>query len=440
MRSRYVWQVLLAMAGFTVLAAVIAFTTGVADCSSQQAVLGAAAAPSGALPQLQQETESLERLLPRLADRGAALFLLAHHYARLGDMKKALTLLEECAALEEGFSPERTRAFAPLQNDPEFRNLIDQAQRRYPPVHRASVAFTLPDQDLFPEGLAVDSEERLFYMGSMHRKKIVKITESGEVSDFVKQGAADLMPVGGVHVDADHSVWAATDPGEKDRSELVHFDAHGKLLERYTAPGTGSRDLNDLVLRGGEIYTTDTSANLVYRFDRKSHTFATLGFSRPVFLPNGITLSGDQNLLYVADYLGVLVVDLRTNTSQDVVPDAHDTLSGIDGLYWYKGDLIGVQYGTGPFRVMRWHLAKEGRSVASSEVLERGTDLVKDPTTGAIFEGKFYFMANTGIDNLNDDKILDEQKLEPLHIAVVALEESSEQNKKKPNPHRRPAK
>jgi len=33
---------------------------------------------------------------------------------------------------------------------------------------------------------------------------------------------------------------------------------------------------------------------------------------------------------------------------------------------------------------------------------------VKSPTTGAIFEESFYFMANTGIENLRDDTILDE--------------------------------
>jgi hypothetical protein len=30
-------------------------------------------------------------------------------------------------------------------------------------------------------------------------------------------------------------------------------------------------------------------------------------------------------------------------------------------------------------------------------------------------------MANTGIDNLDDDKIVDLAKLEPVHIAVVPL-------------------
>jgi hypothetical protein len=33
------------------------------------------------------------------------------------------------------------------------------------------------------------------------------------------------------------------------------------------------------------------------------------------------------------------------------------TLSGIDGLYWNKGEFLGVQYGTGVYRVMRWQLS-----------------------------------------------------------------------------------
>ena len=58
--------------------------------------------------------------------------------------------------------------------------------------------------------------------------------------------------------------------------------------------------------------------------------------------------------------------------------------------------------------------------MSSSETLERGTEMVRNPTTGAILDGKFYFMANTGIANLENGKI-DPKKLESLQIAVVTL-------------------
>ena len=337
-------------------------------------------------------------------------------------------MLEECFALNEGFDP-ADRGLTPLKSDDRFRELVAQVSKSYPPVHHARVALTVAQNDLFPEGLAVDPTTHVFYMGSMHYNKIVKFTESGQVTDFVSEAAYDLSPVGGVHVDpADHSVWCATDPGDKNRSEIVHFSPAGKLLERYAAPGIGPHDLNDLVLRAAkEVYVTDTEGNRVYRFDRLTHTFAELSTARgkhgrPVFYPNGITLSDDGDVLFVADSLGILRIDLRTSEVRELVPDAHDTLSGVDGLYWYKGGLVGVQYGTGAFRVMRWKLSPDKSKVAASKVLERGTEMVRDPTTGAIYDDKFYFMANTGIDNLDrSGKIVDHAKLQPVRIAVVDL-------------------
>jgi hypothetical protein len=379
------------------------------------------AAPDAA--RMRAQIQRIEDALPKIPDRGAALFLLAGRYARLGELQNALTLLKECTALQEGFDPADRPEFEPLKARPEFLELVDQVRRQYPAVHRARVAFMIPEKDLFPEGLAADMDKHIFYMGSMHRRKIIKITERGEVSDFVRPDLYDLMPVGGVKVDpADHSVWAATDPGEADRSELVHFDENGKLLERYPAPGPSPHDLNDLVLRKTqEIYLSDTAAHQAYRFDRTSHTFTPLAFPRPLFYPNGITVSADQDLLYVADLMGVIAVDLRNNQAREVDPGKRSTLAGIDGLYWYKGDLLGVQYGTGAFRVARFRLSADGLRVRQTEIMEHRTPLVSFPTTGAIAGENFYFIANTGIGNLENDKIVDPAKLEPIHIAVVSL-------------------
>lgn len=388
--------------------------------ASQQVSTALAASVS---ERLRTEIKTLEAILPQAVDRGAVLFLLAHDYARLDEHAKALDLLKQCIAPDEGFDPAGDNAFAPLRSDREFQSLVERVRQKTPPVHRAQLAFTIAQNDLFPEGLAVDPATHFFYMGSEYHNKIVKISQAGEVTDFVKEGIYDLMPVGGVHIDpTDHSVWCATDPGKKNRSEIAHFDAQGKLLERYRPSTPGPHGLNDLVLRGkNEIYVTDSDGNHVLRFDRTSHRFVELNLGRSVSGPNGITVSDDRNVLYVADDLGVIRMDLRTNQAQDVKPSAHDTMAGVDGLYWYQGGLVGIEYGTGAYRVMRWKLSADGREVKSSEVLERGTDMVHNPTTGAILDGKLYFMANTGIQNLDNGKIADPAKLEPLRMAVLAL-------------------
>lgn len=414
----------------TMICTIVIGSTGFSvTLGSQKAAQQQSSTPSSAVPadaeNVRAEIRSLETVLPRIPDRGATLFLLARRYAHVGDLQKALALVKECVALDAGFvpDPDKSPSLRPLQANAKFRELLAQARGRSSPVHKAHVTFTVPAEDLFPEGLAVDVSNGLFYMGSMHRKKIVKFTLTGGVSDFVKQDVYDLSPVGGVHVDpADHTVWASTDAGLKQRPELLHFNTQGKLLERYAPPCKMPCDLNDLVLRGRqEIFATDTEGHHVYRFDRVSHSFTNMKLWRPVFYPNGIALSRDCKLLFVADMLGVIRVDLQTKDSVDVDPGAHDTLSGIDGLYWHNGELLGVQYGTGEYRLMRWKLSPDGRKVAASETLEYRTDLTSDPTTGAILDDNFYFIANTGIYNLEGDKIVDPAKLEPVHIAVVPL-------------------
>jgi hypothetical protein len=378
--------------------------------------------PTSAESRFRPIIQQIERELPTLADRGAGLFALARLYAQVGDTQKALALLKQSVATDEGFDPSGSEMLAPLRSSPEFVELTEQAQKRNPPVHRAKVAFTVPDKDLFPEGLAYDPVTHVFYMGSMYRRKIIRITEKGEVSDFVKPDLYHLQPIGGVHVDrADQSLWAASDPDDAHGSEIYHFDGQGKLLEHYS-PGTGRHDLNDLVLyRSSAIYVTDTDGNVTYRFDRKTHLFTPLNLPRSQLFPNGITLSEDSTRLYIADWLGVIVVDLRDNSAHEVDPGEHNTLCGIDGLYWYKNSLIGVQ-SIATYRVVRWFLSTDGSQVRASKVLEEGTLLVSSPTTGAIRGSEFYYMANTSIDNYDDGKIVDPRKLEPVHIAVVPLE------------------
>src|SRR5262245_43461872 len=62
------------------------------------------------------ETQKVERLLPHLADPGAALFFLASRYAQLGSAQKAIDSLKACVSREQGFDPADVRAFQSLSS------------------------------------------------------------------------------------------------------------------------------------------------------------------------------------------------------------------------------------------------------------------------------------------------------------------------------------
>jgi len=372
---------------------------------------------------LRAETAELEALLPSVVDRGAVLCSIARNLADSGNLAGALVQLKQCVELDEGFDPSISPRYRPLHGNPEYEALVARVRAKFPPVSHARLAFKVPEKDLIPEGLAFDQRNGVFYMGSIYRCKIVKITRDGKVSDLFPAGRDKLLPIVGVRVDpSDATVWAATSDDD-GHSELIHVDRLGHLLGRYAPPATGEKsDFNDVAVRqNGEVFVTDYSPSRVYRLDPARRTLSNFVAGRKFWHPNGIAFSDDFASLFVADDLGVRRIDLSTGATHDIVP-SKDTLSRIDGLYWHRGSLVAVQNGIGPARVVVFRLSADQNRVTETTVLDYRSPLTDaTPTTGAIAGDDFYFISNSQVDNIQDGKIVDPSKLRPIQIGVVRL-------------------
>jgi sugar lactone lactonase YvrE len=387
----------------------------------KEQIKGVLAEPDDAV-EVREQIAVAEKLKTVVPDRGAVLFFLSTAKQHLGETREALRLLKECMALHEGFDPSGSPSFLGSKGTKEFDDLVAAVRRDFPAIAQARLAFVTEEKDLIPEGLAYDAKQNLFYLGSLNRKKIVKIDAQGRVSDFVPADRYGLLPVLGIRLDpADGTVWANTfeDAG---RTELVHFDSAGKLLGRFAPKDGAKHGFNDLVVRkNGEVITTDSLNNKVFRLDPQSGAFLALPVYRTLFYPNGIALADDERSLYVADAVGIVKIDLADNSSRDVDPGPRNTTAAADGLYWHNGSLIAVQNGMGSPRVAAFRLSSDGNRVTRVTVLENRTQFTTLPTTGAIRGNDFYFIANSQIDNLNGDKIMDVTKLAAVRIAVVRL-------------------
>jgi hypothetical protein len=387
----------------------------------KEQIKGVPAEPADA-EEIRAQIAIVQKLKAVVPDRGAVLYFLSAANQHLGETREALGLLKECLALREGFDPSGDPAFLGLKGTKEFDDLVASVHRDFPATAQAQLAFVTEEKDLVPEGLAYDAKQNLFYLSSLNRKKIVKVDAEGRTSDFVPGDRYGLLPVLGIRLDPiDGTVWADSfeDAG---RTELLHFDAIGKLLGRYASGDSAKHGFNDLVVRkNGEVITTDSLNNQVLRFDRRLGSFTSLSVHRMLFYPNGIALADDDRSLYVADAVGIVKIDLSDGTSGDVDPGPRSTLAGADGLYWHNGSLIAVQNGIGSPRIAAFKLSRDGNRVTQTTVLENHTPFTVLPTTGALRGNDFYFIANSQIDNLNGDKIMDVTKLAAVRIAVVRL-------------------
>jgi len=373
---------------------------------------------------LRKQLSLAQSLLGKTTDRAAVLYFIAQTHALLHEPHEALANLKDCILAKEGFDPSGDAIFAGLKTSPDFQHLVEQVHKDFPEATRARLAFTTVEKDLVPEGLAYDPSQDVFYLSSLHRKKIVRIAREApnQISDFVPAERDHLLPVLGIRMDpSDATVWSASwlDNGP---SELLHFDRGGNLLGRYSLGDERKHGLNDLVvLRNSLVYMTDTASNQVFRFDAKSKSFEPLQFPRELLMPNGIALTEDEKFLYIADQFGVFRYDLGSGKCVELKPGANSTLSGADGLYWHKDWLIAVQNGIGSPRIAAFQLASDGLRVTKIIVLENRSAFSTLPTTGAIRGGDFYFIVNSQLDNLNGDRVLDVTRLAPVRIAVLPL-------------------
>jgi sugar lactone lactonase YvrE len=320
------------------------------------------------------------------------LYDTASERAKRGDLEGALAILEQLDTRGWTFCP-ADRDMADLVKLPRYRALCARMKARAPQVSRAGVAMTLADPGMRPEGIAYDDDHEALFMGSVARRKIVRITSDGEVRDFVPSGTG-IYAVLGVRVDAAHGLlWAATaarpsmegyDPRDEGKAALLAF-ALDSGAPRLSLPLTdgGKHMLNDVAIApDGTAYVTDTESGAVWRHraaDTGLVEFLPAGALRA---PNGIACDGQR--LLVAHASGVTVVALASGARAELAVPVGTTLGGLDGLYVDGDVLLGVQNGFGSPRVVRAELDAEHATAQWITVLDSMHPALGTVTTAAL--------------------------------------------------------
>ena len=120
---------------------------------------------------------------------------------------------------------------------------------------------------------------------------------------------------------------------------------------------------------------------------------------------------------------GISLIEVSTRKVRAVAPAPGISLFGVDGLYYYRNSLIGVQNFSGdPLRVVRFQLGGGGERVESARVLEANNPLFNIPTTGAVAGSSFYFIANSQLRSFDPQgDILPHDKLSDVVILRTKL-------------------
>lgn len=283
------------------------------------------------------------------------------------------------------------------------------------------VAFTIPEKDLIPEGITYDPTTGDFYLSSIFKDKIVRVSK-GKTTDLIKTGHEGFQGGVGLHVDNKRRIlWTCSGNimGKKFRRAIHAFDLNTmKLLKKDVHTiDTARRFYNDLAIADdGSVFITDTFDNSLWKWsldmespDEKNIGPVKLPLDAVVEFPNGIAITPDNEYLIVATARGLKRVNINTN-HVEVLPKPEGSLSsaGLDGIEYYKGSIIAVQNGydkNSDMKLVRYFLSKDHDKIEKVVVLDTGNKYFAVPTTLTIVNDEAFVIANSQLDNLDQDKL-----------------------------------
>jgi hypothetical protein len=210
-------------------------------------------------------------------------------------------------------------------------------------------------------------------------------------------------------------------PSDSTPSKLFAFDARtGAFRSRLAVPAAGRSFLNDVTTgRDGTVYVTDSQAGRVWYAPPGATTLRELTALGPVLAPNGITISSDGRVLFVADVDHIRALDLRSGSTWRLSAPDSVSVAWIDGLAFANGSLI-AHHPLTFWRIARYSLDPSWRRIVGRQLLEANTPDGRTSTTGEIVGDDYVYIGNSQIDRMNA-RTIDAATMEPIRIYRVRL-------------------
>lgn len=293
-----------------------------------------------------------------------------------------------------------------LASQPAFIKLQEEQKELLKPIVHSTTAFTIADRTLHPESIASGEKEDVFYLSSVHKRKILKV-DHGKVTDFTNSAQDGLTSLLGVKVDKTKKVlWACSSPMQEmenfdtlSRSAVFKYDLKsGKLLGKFSPDAAVKGSVfGDLILnKKGEVFISDTQSNTIFKVIESSKKLDSYFASEQFWNIQGITFSADERYLFIADYIkGLFRLDTQTKELIRVTREPMVSLKSIDGLMWYDHSLIAIQNGVTPMRVTRYFLNDSLDKITRYEIIDCGHESFNEPTNGCVVGDALYYVANS---------------------------------------------
>ncbi|MBP7622398.1 MAG: hypothetical protein KA763_00390 [Xanthomonadales bacterium] len=390
-----------------------------------------AAARGNDVALLLREADATHALAP---DVPMVIYLRAVAQAANAQNDAAFESLSQLADTGLAFDIDASPAFAALRSEPRFATLTQRFAENGAARGVLDLAFTasgLPT-DFVPESIVRDEVNQRWLLGSVRHARIDAVDDRGAAYDFVASGDGGLLSALGMRL-VGNTVWAASAgfaetagiaKGDIGRSGLFEIDAsRGAVRRSWMLPDDGQpHALGDVLVLGSDVYASDSIGGGVYRLDARRESLQPLVAPGLLMSPQGIAEHAGN--LVVADYpSGLWHVAIGDGAMRKLRTPSPAALTGIDGLYAHAGDLIAIQNGTTPKRILRIVLDEGGNAITRVDVLAQNLFGWGEPSLATLHDGAFYYIANSQWDRFDaNGQLPPPEQLEAPRIMRLPLD------------------
>lgn len=234
-------------------------------------------------------------------------------------------------------------------------------------------------------GEGIDAFDGGWIAGSMSTGNLHRIEPSGATTVLWRETEPSRRILG-VRNDAERKiVWAcSTGPDEREpHSQLLRISLQPSGVQRFRLPDIRSLCNDVALLPDGSVAVSDSQRGAVLQLT-SSGRWRTLAEHGTFGYPNGVTYFAAAQRLVVADLRGLWTIDLKTAHRAAIAAPEGTFVGGIDGLYAVGTDLMAIQNGLRPHRVVRMVLAHDARRVVRVAVVASNLPELAEMTTAAV--------------------------------------------------------
>lgn len=273
------------------------------------------------------------------------------------------------------------------------------------PVAASRVHALIPARHSLVEGLIWDSGALRLYATTVVDRALLAVEPAG-TRVAASGGFGSLL--GGAYDPVRKRLWIASASVEATpRREppfvgLIAIDPRRPAeATRVPAPAGVAATPGDVAIAGdGTVYASDGLSGAVYRCRPGCTALEVLLAPGTLFSAQGMALSPDQSLLYIADRrYGLAALERASGRLLQVTGDERVMLDGIDGLAVHGGALIATQTAYPPARIVRLRLSANGLRVERLDVLERAHPEWREVTLATVAGDRLLYVADAQWDH-----------------------------------------